>query len=694
MEIRTLNTSRYRLEIELADQVGKAVLTDTYSGVAFADSEYRYSAYVECEGEIFYLEGLYNPIVQEEQPDRGGRIISITGRLGSSECKPLITIRHRLFIPEDKEFLEEQIDLTNHGSEDIRIRGYRFGFRKLLEKPRAYGGHGSDIENYRLIAIPFRLQPDGKKHDYQLDDVYHGRYQCSEFRNDLSVREEIMDRGRARSEGWAWSDGENGLLIIKYNPENIEFSMLETEQINGNVYLNFGGASPSLCNEPLKDGVLKPGQNMAFGLSHYLFYEGRWRMGAYLFRDYMSGLGHGTPDNYDPPVMWNELYNIGWHHSNHEALARHYTLDTIREEAEKARDMGCEAIYLDPGWEVCEGGTTWDEERLGDIKEFVRVMKSDYGLKVGLRTIGRSYFDDYPGMYRLSHNGTIGYHMPYSFKPFYEPCICNKDYRVEKLKRILRLAEAGINFIMFDEFDWRGPCFNPSHGHPVPSTPGMHAEAVSDIIRAVHHEYPNILIEAHDSVWPWGVRYLPTYFTHDKPGSFDESWGFEFMWNPLEDLISGRALSLFYYALAYDLPLYLHINMDNDNDNCLAFWWYASTVRHLGIGGGKANDKRYQAYKRAMSEYISMKDLYASGQFYAVDELTHIHVLPEAGRCVLNAFNLTDTPISRTVEVRLNDLRIMKDVSVEDAPHEIIGGKLVLHLDIPSFSPLIVKMMS
>jgi hypothetical protein len=132
------------------------------------------------------------------------------------------------------------------------------------------------------------------------------------------------------------------------------------------------------------------------------------------------------------------------------------------------------------------------------------------------------------------------------------------------------------------------------------------------------------------------------------------------MWNPLEDLLSGTALSLFYYNLGYDLPLYLHINMDNDNDNCLAFWWFASTARHLGIGGGASNEKRYQAYKQAMSEYLPLKDLYSRGTFYGIDELTHIHVLPEVGRCVLNAYNLTDTPVSRDVDVRLNDLGLME----------------------------------
>ena len=690
--LESFGTARYRVEIEFDVQVGRIRLTDTYSGVEFADSDYRYSALVECDGKIIRLEGLCNPALDEELPERGGKIVSINGYLGGTRGVVQIRLRHRFYIPDGEEFLEEQILLHNAGQKDLAMTSYRFGFRKLLEKPKAYGGPGIDIEDYRLIAVPFRLQPDGKKHDYQLDDVYNGRYQCSESRNGAKLKQELVDDGRGRSEAWAWTDGENGVLIAKYNRKAIEFSMLETETSAGKTYLNFGGAAPCLFEEPVEAKNLEAGKQVGFGHTRYHFYEGLWRRGSHLFREYMSSLGHGLPDDYNPPIHWNELYHIGWHHNNREELAKHYTVEALEMEAEKARDTGCEALYLDPGWEVCEGGTVWDEQRLGEVEAFVRKIKVEYGLKVGFRTIGRSYCDDYPGMYRRTFDGKTGFYAAYHPKPFYEPCICSRQYQEEKLKRILKVADAGMDFIMFDEFDWRGPCFDSSHLHPVPSTAVMHARAVVELICRVHEKHPGIVIEAHDPVWPWGVRYLPVYYLHDVKGSFDEGWGFEFMWNPLGDLLSGRALSLFYYNLAYDLPLYLHINMENDNDNCLAFWWYASTVRHLGVGGKNGGEPRYQAYKRALAEYKPLKDLYARGEFYALDELTHIHVLPEQGRCVVNAFNLTDTAVSREVEVRLNDLGLLENLSVEGAPYETTGGKLALKLDIPPFSPLIVKM--
>lgn len=674
-----LDTNRYKIGVELGERVGRIALVDNYSGVTFADSNYRYSAVIECAGHISRMEGLWNPEIDEELPDRGGKIVTITGILGKPDSKVRIKVRHRFYIPEDGEFFEERILLTNETDTPVSLRGYRFAFRKRLEKPEEFGGPSMDIEKYRLIALPLRLQPDGKKHDYPLDDIYNGRYQCSEYMNPTRVTKEVVDRGRARSEGWAWTDGENGLLVVKYNPDMIEYSMLETQRVESDTYLNIGGAAPSLFDEPFEAAKLGSGVEIGFGLTRYIFYEGLWRRGAYMFRDYMSGLGHGLPDNYDPPVTWSFPDSVR-------------SIEDIEREAARASDIGCEALHLGSAWETCEGVTQWDKERLGDAKEFIQRISEDYNLKVGLKVIGRSYCDEFPGQYRRTFDGNTGYYSAYSKKPFYEPCMLSEECRQEKLQRILKVADAAPSFMVFDEFDWRGPCFDGKHGHKAPTTPGAHAQAVANLIKGVREKHPDMLIEAHDPVWPWGVRYLPTYYLHDAGRTFDETWAFELSRNPLEQIISGSALSLFYFRIAYDLPLYLQINMDADNDNCLAFWWYASTVRHLGISGDKGNPARFAAYKGAMAEYMSMKEFYVSGQFYGPDELTHFHVLPEQGKCVMNAFNLTDTPISRKVEVRLNDLEIMGEVDVDGAPYEMTGGKLTLKIEIPPFSPQIVKL--
>ncbi|MCE5322072.1 hypothetical protein LLG46_02015 [bacterium] len=690
MNLESFHTSRYQLDLEYDNRLQKIVLKDAYTGVLFADSEYRYSAIVEYDDKIVYLDGLFTPVINEEITS-SGKVVTITGVLGAADGGQLVRVAHKLFLPEGDEYLEEQITIRNLGKNDLVLRGYRFGFRKKLEKPSRYGGPGIDIEDYRLVALPFRLQTDGKKHDYQLDDLYKARYECSENHHPQRLAQEVVDKSRARSEGWAWTDGENGLLIIKYNPDSIEYSMLDTELREGARYLTFGGASASLYDEPTEAHSLKSGAAFIFGKTRYHFYEGLWRQGSYMFREFMNSRGHGLPENYDPPVHWNELYNIGWHHNNRQALAQHCSIEALEREAGMARDVGCEALYLDPGWEVCEGETIWDTERLGDTAEFVKTIENKYGLKTAFRTIGRSYCNSYPDMYAHRADGNIGYYCkPDDYKPFYEPCVCYTRYQEEKLQRIRKLADAGMSFVMFDEFDWRGACYDPNHGHPVPTTPNMHARAVVELSRKLHESHPNILTEVHDPVWPWGVRYLPMYYLHGG-GVFNEAWAFEFMWDPFEDLLSGKALSLFYYNLCYEIPLYLHINMDKDNDNCLAFWWYASTIRHLGIGGGKDNPARFEAYKQAMMQYKELKDLYCRGRFFGIDELTHIHLLAESGRCVVNSFNLTDTHVSRKVALRLSDLGLYEDVAVDGSAYELVGDKLILDLQIPPFSPIIVK---
>ena len=69
----------------------------------------------------------------------------------------------------------------------------------------------------------------------------------------------------------------------------------------------------------------------------------------------------------------------------------------------------------------------------------------------------------------------------------------------------------------------------------------------------------------------------------------------------MEDLLSGRAIALYYYHLAYSLPLYIHIDLRTDNPNALVFLWNASTCRHLGIGGTYNDAAVEKAHEEAMT---------------------------------------------------------------------------------------------
>jgi len=789
-----------------------------------------------------------------------------------------IELTHDLTVLPGKDGFLEQLRVVNIGSERLDIEDYRFGLRR----PQDARGE------LRAVAVPFRRQADGRLHDWSLEEIKAGQAGNSDWQNDPAVpRPPVVDsnRGRLRSEGWVLTDGRTGLLIAKYNQQHIEFSMLEWEG-GPTPSLVLGGSGFGLYSEPECMRSLAPGQAVSLGSTYYFPVEGGWSAGYERFRLLLNGLGHGLVAGYNPPVNWNELFDVGWYHSNAAELAKHYTRQALLGEAEKAAAIGAKLLYLDPGWEVCEGTSLWGEDRLGTVSSLVQELRGHYGLELGFRTIGRVYRDEFPrdwyiqptttaqpyerpclnrpaapepvpdkdergsrnlallpearaeassllpgyaihqvehlndGWYGNSaswisagepswaqidlgsvhridkvrigseHSPHYGDRAPaavrillaqrpaalgnewrvvaeraespihqtttFTFAPqearivrvaigasqggnarldeievyeatphpwqgpprrrtpapeetpcertaFWEVCTSDPAWQKEKLARLERIAGQGMRFMMFDEFDWRGPCYSPNHGHPVPSTPEGHVRAVYGLIHQLKQRVPGLLVEAHDPVWPWGVRYLPIYFDQTldasrREGSYDENWGFEFMWRPIEDLLSGRALCLYYYNLACDIPLYDHITAEYDNDACLGFWWYASTIRHLGIGGKKGldskqvNESRWQAYLKAMGQYRRVRDWLVKGRFVGLDEWTHLHVLAGRPGGVLIAFNMSDQPVERTTVLKAADLGLGEgEVKVSGARATRVGDGLRLSLSIAPRSPLVVE---
>lgn len=842
---------------------------------------------VLADKEIEYAKG---PAVYEIETGEGQRL-SLEPRLTAATPEgisilagsPGIEVSHEITALASGDGFIERIEVRNNSGSLLRISDYCFALQ------RAATAQGQ----LRAVAVPFRRQADGRLRDWTLDEIAAGKAANSDWRNDAAViPPEIIDsaRGRLRSEGWILANGHTGLLVAKHNNENIEYSMLSWHG-GSNPALRLGGSSFALHREPEPMQQLAPGQSVKLGATYYLAVSGGWPAGYERFRRLLNGLGHGLPANYDPPINWNELFDIGWYHSDHAALSRHYTKDALLGEAAKAAQVGATALYLDPGWEVCEGTTLWDRARLGSVSDMVRTLRDRSGLFLAFRTIGRVYRDEFshnwyvhhspstqpsgaaeysrpcanpapscepvpasdshgirnlallpgakarassclPGyaihqiahlndgwygnsaswisggdpswaeidlgaVYRINRMRLGSEHSPwyrdrapvhvrvlaateyaedshapqwqtvaenkggpiattrdFGFAPrearwvrveilsstsggnarideievyeaapqpwpvqprrralatttapcdpiaFWEVCTQCPEWQREKAARIERVASQGMVFAMFDEFDWRGPCYSKDHGHPVPSTPQGHVAAVYGLIREVKKRVPGLLVEAHDPVWPWGVRYLPIYF--DYPRSYDENWGFEFMWNPIEDLISGRALCLYYYNFACEIPLYDHITAEKDNDACLAFWWYASTVRHLGIGGKKGldskqeNTSRWAAYRAAMAQYRRLREWFVRGRFIGIDELAHLHVLP--GRCggVLVAFNLGDQPVDRKIALRPADAGLRPDGPlpvVEPARAAWHEGQLQLTFTIPPRSPRVIEIV-
>ncbi len=163
----------------------------------------------------------------------------------------------------------------------------------------------------------------------------------------------------------------------------------------------------------------------------------------------------------------------------------------------------------------------------------------------------------------------------------------------------------------------------------------------------LHRQCPEMVIELHDHVESGEYR-VPVWYLYDRPDSWDEKWAYEFMWKTFDDLMERRLFSLYYIRLAEPIPLFLHMNASTDNEHAIAFWYVASCVNHIGVGAiVKSTQAQREAYKRAFAEYNARFEAFAVGEFYGIDELTHVHVYPGGRRAVILAFNLDETPVER-----------------------------------------------
>lgn len=672
--------------------IGRAAHTLSFveAGVPFADRPYQYALSGRSNGAPFRDDTLSDLSVSNED----GALV-IHGRFANAGL--LLTRRLR----DTGNGIEETITLHNPGPFTVEPGRIEIGYVAALETRK----------DWRLIAIPFRVQLDGSVHDYTGQALIDGAFHNAVYSDKTRPEPALTEDGILRSEAWAWGAGDEGLVVIKYNNTDIELSVAAPIRQEGERRLRFGGAGFALYGEPSAARALAPGAEYTFGITAYIPYQGGIAGAYQTYRDFIDARGHGFPPDYNPPVNWNELYDVGWYHSDPEQLKQFYTREALLQEAEKARAVGCDLLYLDPGWEVIEGTTLWDETRLGPVDDFIRILKEEYGLDLAYRTILRTYRDYWPHRYMVKHPdrevGPLEYY-PAVGPDGWEPCLANREFWQEKLRRILAISKHGVRFMMFDEMDWRGPCHDPSHGHSVPSTPIEHVRAVYALAREVRRQCPGLTAEVHDPVWPWSISvYVPTYFGQGfgEQGSYDENWGFEYMWDCLNDLRSGRALALYYYALGCNVPLYLHITMAADNDACVFFWWTASTVRHLGIGGKTSNktiepagglppydpEARFAAYQSAMQTYNRLKPFFARGRFHGISEHIHLHTLPGVAGGVINAFNLTDAEQRITFRAPLGRLGTAQPLPVKGAEAAWDDEAVTLSLTLPAMSPALIE---
>jgi len=670
----TLSNQYWELEIQNNKNLFIYKLTSKVNDEIYADQDYHYRILTSSKkGSRFAyllhlnLESKAKKLSSREVRMQANDTLIIEGKFEDTE----ILFTHEFKLGEDNGWLDEKITLSNRGKKKFRFSLINFGFKKSLFKQ--YSGWSEHLDEFTLTSIPtrryFGYGDDRRKETFRANDILLGAW----------VTKEAEMPGFC-AEGWLWGNKKGGLLTCKYNPSQMEYARFHRVPTTlpgrgaEDVDIVFGGVSLYEGNPELAT-ILEPNESYTFGVTRYIVYEGDYKEGYYLYRSHLDEHGHKFKQDYNPPVHWNELYNLGWVAEKTGFFVEGtefeiYTLEQLYEEAELARDIGAECLYLDPGWNIALGSSIWNEERFGSLKEFSKNIHEKYGLKLALHLMMNFEGENEPDEFYLRNKkGVKVVSDPYT--NLY--CLCANNHWVEeKTRRLLELAKEGIDFFMFDFTD--------------------HAENIFKVIQNVKKKFPNILIEAHDR----GVRPRhPLYYQHNLPRSFDENWGFECMWNPMQDLLSGRATQLFEYNLAYSIPLYLHINENSDNENMLQFWWYASLARHLGIGGLKdKNNSKYKALKQAMLLYKTIKPVMTRGTFYGLDYNMHLHVAEDNASGVITAYNLTSRKKKVNIQLNLSQygLQISK-LEIYNGKNELLHGPMInqssFEIEIPPLSPII-----
>jgi hypothetical protein len=628
-----------------------------------------------------------------------------------------LVVAHTFVFPKNQGWFEEYVTLKNISEKTLNLsRGQtniRHGFHTIIDNSGDNHGLSRD---WRILAVPFLIHTGtGQRMEYRIKDFVD------------------TTRRKIGSEGWIITNDTAGILTLKYSQEQMEYAVINNgiphysssnDMSSENIV--WGGSGVYHGDPEIATNVL-PGQTLRLGQTRYYCFTGQWNKGFTLFRKFMDQKGHRFPKDFNPPVHWNELFDnpLWWNPPDTpEKRAQFYQVENMEIEAAKAAEIGCEALYLDPGWDTRMGSSIWAEDRLMSCRDFCNLMEEKYDLKVSVHAPLAVWNDQraYPesALKELSSNDGPHYSGASIPMPGHNYlCSGAPTWLRTKLNRLLQLASDGIVYFMFDGSNYTGPCVNEEHGHSIPYTREEHIRNYAWLAEKIHERFPEVLIEMHDQVLgPTPERYVPVYYTHNAD-TFDEIWACEYMWDPMHELVSGsmRAKSLYYYNLAYNIPLYIHINLKTDNKNALAFWWYASTCRHLGIGGkngvkgaspefienygylgvGEENTpppEIWQAHKKAMSKYMRLKPFFVGGEFYGIDELTHVHTLPEKNSAVINCFNLKESETMRKFSCNLSEIGLNPSANLEikGADHwEISKDKLRITLEIPPRDMRLVK---
>lgn len=663
----TVSNQGFRIAVVAGKEGVDAEITDLRGGRTVAKGPCIHEAVLA--GTTRRLE---NPVVAA-----GENQIVIRGRLAG------LDMEHTFSLPADRPIVEERITLSNASGETIALDDFEAGC--TLPVADRENRVSAELAGDEFLAVPFLHRaddPPGRRHAFTMQEVVTQPATESYFGVRPLAPLRVVPSRHRYAESWAWTRGENLVVISKVCQEHLQFSVISTHRRDDGIRLRVGGAA-MVIGEPADLTRIKPGQRIDLGLTRYQALEGGHREACYALRTLLDEQGCRFPEGFNPPVHWEQLYDMENAWTDRPAL---YTLAALEREAGKAQAFSCESLYLDPGWDTDFGTFLWGESWLGKQKAFIDDMRARHGLKVSMHfplaswisepkvfgPWGKEPYKSFPIEARMKPDGEI-------------LCLGSRAYLDTAEKRMLESCANGAVFLMFDG-NWFVPCDNPDHGHPIPYRTEDHVRANLDLARRIHAKYPHVQIEMHDMIAGGNpLRMTPIYYKYGLPGSYDTNWGFELMWNPMEDLVQGRTTALYYANLGCNVPFYTHIDLRKDNEHCIVLWWYASTCRHLGIGGTHRDASIVKAQQEAMRWYRNNDRFFKHGEFYGVSEEIHVHVLPSEHACVVNAFNLGDKP--KTVSGSIDLKEIGMDTAAAYVSRESIGtvenGRLRIRAELP-----------
>jgi hypothetical protein len=679
-----VSNTAFLLKVIINEPEIHVILEEKQISMSLSDGNYIYRSQVSGSRDTIF--SLRDPEVRVS-----GQNLTIRGKIAG------LNVEHSFYLPSGKDYFEEKIMLYNKGNERISLSEFEFGF-PLNIKSRD-DKILPEYSNDSLIAVPFRHRADDKNgviHDYSLIEILEK--QGWEYYPNFILSQTYTYPSRHHfSEGWAWIHGNRSIGIFSFDQDNLVYSVLSPVKTPHGSLIRFGGACYlPIQSQPTALTRINPGDTVNMGIMRYQSIEGGFNEVAYSYRAMLDEKNCRFPEDYNPPIHWEQLYDMEGAWDNR---IKNYTKTRIEKEAIKGVEFSCEALYLDPGWDSKFGTFLWGEDWLGPRKKFIDEMQAKYKLKVSLHTpmppwttskgfqMGPFCVSDWPvESKRIAPPAAVNVN---AIGKGPEICMGSESFIDEAEKRLLANCEDGVCFLMYDGTGWNGACIDSTHGHQVPYLQEDHMRNCIELVKRVHVKYPDVLIELHDMLASGSeFRMTPVYYKYGLPLSYNENWGFELMWNPMEDLKQGRGLAMYYYNMACNIPIYLHIDLRKDNEYCVMLWWFASTARHLGIGGTHKNMKVVEAQKAAMRYYRQFERFFKRGEFYGINEGIHLHVLPEENAFMINLFNLSDAPQLISGKFELNKAGLDSSIAYSSLKSwaKVVQGTLEVNLEMPPWS--------